>query len=405
MRQEPSEYLNRALSLVGQCDRCGTCLSVCPLFGVRDREASSARGKNMIARALAEGGIEPSPAVLAAVNFCLMCRTCVENCPSRVKTDEAMIEVRQHLADRLGVGAKYRLAGLILENRSLVKLAAAALSVLRKAGLNRLVPFGMAPDQYTRSHYLAVFGGPSVLGGRVPEAQVVAAEAKKVAYFQGCGMRMLFPAAARQTFSLLARVATPIKRENFCCGLPHLAHGLRKGFLALTKKNILLYEDVDLIVTDCASCGSTLKHAAFWFAGDPVWEERAAAFGAKVMDLTEYLAKIGYEPRRLEATITYHDPCHLIRGQGISKEPRQLLAAAGTFVEAADAGLCCGGAGTFHTDYPEEAERILARKKDGILKSGASVVVTGCPGCLIQLGKAAAANGGRFSALHISQVL
>ena len=91
-----------AKKIVSQCDRCGACLPVCPLFGARDVEASSARGKNAIARALAEGGIEPTPEVLAAVNFCLLCRACVENCPSKVKTDEAMIDVRQYLVDQTG---------------------------------------------------------------------------------------------------------------------------------------------------------------------------------------------------------------------------------------------------------------------------------------------------------------
>ncbi len=100
------ELLRNAKRIVSQCDRCGACLPVCPLFGARDVEKSSARGKNTIVRALAEGGIEPTPEVLAAVNFCLLCRACTENCPSRVKTDEAMIDVRQYLAEKTGgVGA------------------------------------------------------------------------------------------------------------------------------------------------------------------------------------------------------------------------------------------------------------------------------------------------------------
>ena len=98
--------LQNAKRIVSQCDRCGTCLPVCPLFGARDVETSSARGKNAIVRALAEGGIEPTPEVLAAVNFCLLCRACIENCPSKVKTDEAMIDVRQYLADRTGGSAR-----------------------------------------------------------------------------------------------------------------------------------------------------------------------------------------------------------------------------------------------------------------------------------------------------------
>jgi glycolate oxidase iron-sulfur subunit len=157
--------LHNAKRIVNQCDRCGACLPVCPLFGARDVESSSARGKNTITRALAEGGIEPKPDVLAAVNFCLLCRACAENCPSKVSTDEAMIDVRQYLVEKTGgVGAKYRAVGGLLKSRRLVKLTAEMLALLRKVGLNRVFPHGMAPDEYTRTHFLTAFAGPAALG-------------------------------------------------------------------------------------------------------------------------------------------------------------------------------------------------------------------------------------------------
>ena len=160
------------------------------------------------------------------------------------------------------------------------------------------------------------------------------------------------------------------------------------------------------MVTDCASCGGTLKHLAGWFAGDPGWRDRAAAFSAKVLDLTEYLVLAGYRPRaRHDLTFTFHDPCHLCRGQGIREQPRQLLAQAGRFVDMAEADSCCGGAGTFHLEHPEVAGLILERKRRNIEHTGAQVVVTACPGCLLQLTRAAEASGGRFQAIHISQVL
>ena len=402
-----AELLQNAKVLVSGCDRCGACLPVCPLFGARDIEAASARGKNAIARALAEGGIEPSPEALSAVNFCLLCRACVENCPSKVKTDEAMIDVRQCLVNRTGgAGLKYRAVGGLLKSRGLVKLAAGALAFLRELGLNSVFPYGMAPDEYTRAHFLAAFSGPAALGQPASPSQVEVTAATKVAYFHGCGMRMMFPGAAAETFSILNGTTQILRRDNVCCGLPHLAHGLRPQFLELARKNIRVYEDVDLIVSDCASCGGTLKHTASWFADDPVWKDRAAAFSGKVMDLAEYLVKVGYRPRRkVDAALTYHDPCHLARGQGIRREPRDLLRATGRFVEMEDAETCCGGAGSFHVDYPDIAAKILAKKRANIERTGAAVVVTGCPGCLIQMSKAARDSGGKFKAMHISQVI
>ncbi|MHB8770797.1 MAG: (Fe-S)-binding protein [Syntrophales bacterium] len=401
-----NELLVRAKGIVSQCDRCGTCLPVCPLFGARDVEKSSARGKNALTRLLAEGGIEPKPEVLSAVNFCLLCKACTDTCPSKVKTDEAMIDVRQYLCERTGgVGANYRLAGGLLKSRSLVGLAAGTLAVLRKLGLGRLFPHGMVPEEYTRAHFLAAFAGPAALGTTAPPSGVNLTAATKVAYFHGCGMRMLFPAASAETLAIVGSTTKVIRKDNVCCGLPHLAHGMRDEFLALGRKNIRLYEDADVVVSDCASCGGTLKHLADWFAADPAWKDRAAAFSAKVMDLSEYLVKAGYQPRRrVDAAFTYHDPCHLGRGQGIRRQPRELLAATGQFVEMAEADTCCSGAGSFHVDYPEIAAKILAKKQANIERTGVPVVVTGCPGCLIQLSKAAKASG-KFKAMHISEVI
>jgi glycolate oxidase iron-sulfur subunit len=107
----------------------------------------------------------------------------------------------------------------------------------------------------------------------------------------------------------------------------------------------------------------------------------------------------------VDTTFTYHDPCHLVRGQSIKKQPRDLLKATGKFVEMNGADTCCAGAGTFHMDYPEISSKIIEKKRQNIERSGAAIVVTGCPGCLIQLTKAAKASGGKFKPMHISQVI
>lgn len=406
-KSEDTQLLQNASQLVAQCDRCGTCLTVCPLFGLRDVEKVSARGKNTMTRALAQGGLAPTEELLAAANFCLLCQACVTSCPNKVKTDEAMIQVRQYLTGKTGgVGIKYRMLGAVIKRRGVVRLAAGSLALLRKLKLNKLVPFGMAPEEYTRQQFLSAFAGPAALGGTAAPSATAVLPDSKVAYFQGCGMLMMFPEAAARTEEIL-RTTTPLLiRDNVCCGIPHLAHGLREDFLAMARENIALYEDVDIVVTDCGSCGGTLKHLAEYFADDPDWKERAAAFSRKVMDLSEYLVKAGYQPRQqTEVTLTYHDPCHLVRGQGIKNQPRQLLKAAGRFVEMKEADRCCGAAGTFHMDYPDIARKIIGRKQDNIEQTGASVVVSGCPTCLVQLTKAAEASGGKFKAVHISQVL
>ncbi|VBB07374.1 alpha-helical ferredoxin [Lucifera butyrica] len=399
------DFLPDVHSIVSQCDRCGTCLPVCPLFGVKDIEASSARGKNNIARALTQGGLEMTPDVLAAVNFCLLCRACVETCPNKIQTDTAMMAVRQHFADRQGVSLKYKAMGNLLKRRSLVKLAAGTLRVLRKTGLHRLIPGGLVPGETTRDQFLTAFAGPASLGAPASPSPVSVSPASKVAYFHGCGMRMMFPEAVKETLTILRSISEPILVDNLCCGLPHLAHGLRADYLAMAKENIRLFETADIIVSDCASCSGTLKHMAGYFAGDPDWKDRAEAFSRKVMDLSEYLIKAGYQPRqRTGVTVTFHEPCHLGRGQGIKSQPRELLKAAAEYVEMPGADTCCGGAGSFYVDYPAVAEAVLEKKRQNIEKTGAQVVATSCPICLVQMNRAAQKSG-KFRALHISQIL
>lgn len=404
--KKSQEKLDAARALVSQCDRCGNCLTVCPLFGSKDIEMSAARGKNTILRALADGILEPTPEIRASLDFCLLCQRCVATCPAKVKTDEAMILARQYLADNAGgPPVKYRFMGSVMRRPMMIRLGAMALAVARGLGLNSLAPFGAAPDEYTRSRFLKAFSGPGALGTAAPPARAVLNSNSRVAYFKGCGMQILFPEAAAQTMELLGRVTKPVMRDNVCCGLPHLAHAMEADFLAAARENIRQFEDVDVVVSDCASCSGTLKHVGAYLVSDPEWKDRAAAFSAKVMDLAEYLVKVGYTPRqKTAAKITYHDPCHLVRGQGIKKEPRQLLSAAAEYREMADADMCCGGAGSFFTDYPDISDSIIDKKRQNIEATGADIVVTGCPGCLIQLNKAAKVSG-RFKAMHISQVL
>ncbi len=408
MEKEASTKLLRdAARMIHSCDRCGSCLTVCPLFGINEIEATGARGKNSIVKALAEGGIKPTQAVLKAVDFCLLCRACVEICPASVPTDEAMVDVRQHLTDLFGgPSLEYRVVGALLKNPVVVSIAAKSLSLLRKTGLNTMMPYGMAPEEYTRSHFLATFAGPAAIGKKAPPSDKQISPNARIAYFHGCGMEMMFPDAAVQSREIIETTAPLVDRKNVCCGLPHLAHGERKDFLALARKNIAIYDDAGIVVTDCASCGATLKNYGSFFNDDPVLKEKAEKFSQKIMDLTEYLAKVGYQPRqKTSAVMTWHDPCHLARGQGISEQPRKLLKEAGNFVEMRGAAVCCGGAGSFHIDHPETSAKILGNKQKNIEATGAALVVTDCPGCLIQLSKAAAASGGKFRAVHISEVL
>ena len=401
------ELLQKVQEIVSQCDRCGTCLTVCPLYGAKDVESSSARGKNNLALGLLQGVIKPTKQVQEAMDFCLLCRTCVDNCPTKVQTDEAMMALRQYMAHTTGsVSLEYKVLGSLMKNRLMVKLSSGALGVMRKIGVNKLIPYGVVPCEFTRDEYTAAFAGPAALGTPAGRSSASVSADTKVAYFRGCGMEMMFPDAAMRTREILATLTTPQFVDNSCCGLLHIAHGMQEDFYKMAKENIRLFENADVIVTDCASCSSTLKHFGKYFADDPEWKDRADAFSKKIMDLTEYLVKAGYKPKqKTNATLTFHEPCHLGRGQGVRKQPRELLKAAGNYVEMKGADVCCGGAGSFHIDYPEISGALLDKKRINIENTKADIVVTECPTCLVQMKKAAELSGGKFKVMRISQVL
>jgi glycolate oxidase iron-sulfur subunit len=215
----------------------------------------------------------------------------------------------------------------------------------------------------------------------------------RVGFFLGCAQSLLFAEESAATVRVLTRngctVLTP--RETVCCGMPAEGYGRRDLVLDQARQNIALFEQVDIqaIITDCATCGSTLKKYGEFFEDDPEWVERARNFSAKVRDVSEFLAAIPLEkpPGRVEARVTYHDPCHLKRAQGVWKEPRALLRLIDglELVELPEADWCCGSAGSQLITHYETSRKVLDRKIDNLEGTQAEYLASGCPGCQMQL--------------------
>lgn len=406
MKNATGNSLETIKALVNQCDRCGACVSVCPLYDLNNRESSVARGKIALARALVEGGLATNTEIAKTFEFCLLCKACTHNCPSKVKTDEVMIEARQYAAEKLGRRVKHKLISGFLGSNVLIGLVSLILHVSRKTGLSKLLR-AIVPQEHTRGHFQEMAAGPAVFpplsSAQRPGQELL--RTRKIAYYQGCAMKLFFPDAAQASINLLSKTAEVVIPSSVCCGTPHLAHGLAEQAKVLAQKNIELFAEADVIVTDCASCGSSLKEYGHRLAEDLEWSGKAKQFSEKVMGLSEYFSKVGYQPeQKITTKITYHDPCHLVRGQGIKKQPRELLQLAAEYVELPQADKCCGGAGTFYLDFPNEAQQILAEKVGNIAKTGAEIVVTECPACMMQLAKGGQQSS-KFKVMHISQVL
>jgi len=209
----------------------------------------------------------------------------------------------------------------------------------------------------------------------------------------GCAQNLLIAEESAATVRVLRRngctVITP--RETECCGMPARGYGRLDLVRTQAKHNIALFErhQVEVIVTDCATCGSTLKEYGAFLRDDAEWAARAEAFSDKVRDVSEYLAEIPLEKPagRVERRVTYHDPCHLRRAQKVWKQPRSLLGLIDglEFVELPEADWCCGSAGSQLITHYETSLKVLDRKMDHLADTKAQVVASGCPGCQMQL--------------------
>jgi glycolate oxidase iron-sulfur subunit len=250
----------------------------------------------------------------------------------------------------------------------------------------------------------------------VPRGQVwepVGQARRQVALFVGCVMSTAFAETDRATVRVLAangcRVeATP---DQGCCGALHAHSGDREMARELARRNVAAFErsNAEAIIVNAAGCGAMLKEYGHLLQDDPVWKDRAQAFARRVRDLTEWLAEIGPVPpaRRLELTVTYQDPCHLAHAQRIRKQPRDLLRRVPglKLVEMNESDLCCGSAGIYNLTHPELAGQLQARKLENAAATGAPVIVTANPGCLIQLQAGAAKRGLGVQVRHIADLL
>jgi glycolate oxidase iron-sulfur subunit len=349
---------------------------------------------------------------------CLACRACEVVCPSGVPYGHLIEAARTLIAEearpRRGwlSGRLRRLAlDVLADPRSLAR-AAAILGLYERLGLRALVhatgATRLLPRRLRRLEGLyPPFARPRYRAPAPPPAPRA-----RVALLLGCVMRVAYGDVHTATARILARqgIAVIDAPSQTCCGALHAHAGEREDARALARRNIAAFEEamVDAVVVDAAGCGAQLKGYGTLLAGDDEWGARAAVFAAKVRDVNEYLAEIaGERLGRLDLRATYQDPCHLAHAQGIRRAPRDLLARVHglQLLEMADADVCCGSAGSYNITQPEYADRLLARKLDAILATGAGAVISANPGCMLQIEAGLRARGSQLPVFHVVEVL
>ena len=387
---DESAYLN--------CIRCGLCLAVCPTYREHLDEKTSPRGRVALARMGLEGKLELSPNLIEQMYACLACMACDAICPVGIRPAELAVSLRELQEQRQPAGWKRLLFGELLPHMGRMEAATLPLRLYQVMGLRSL---------FYRSRLTRLLPGklrdlesmlPPIprrpLRQILPEVTpALGQERARVGFFLGCAQSLLFARQSAATVRVLmrngCRVITP--RDVQCCGMPALGYGRPDLVRSQAQHNIALFEqhNLDVIVTDCATCGSTLKDYGLMLGDDPAWAERAQAFSLKVQDASEYLADIPLEKPagQLPARVTYHDPCHLRRAQGVWQQPRALLRLVDglDFVELPEADWCCGSAGSQLITHYDTSLKILDRKMDNLANTGAQIIASGCPGCQMQL--------------------
>ncbi len=394
------------------CLHCGICLPQCPTYQVLEQEMDSPRGRVYLMRAAAEGRVGLTDNFLLHMDRCLGCRACETACPAGVPFGRLLEETRAQIERRvrrpLGARLFRRVALGVFPDRRRLGMLLSLGRLYQRSGLQRLA---RTTGLLARLPRLAALDGllPAVGRDRTPlPADTPAAGASRgtVALLAGCVQAELFPEVNRATVRLLARAGyrVLVPEGQGCCGALHAHWGDRRGAEARARRNVAAFGETDWVVTNAAGCGATLRDYAHLLSGEPA----AARLAARVRDVTELLAAHLPGPRQpLPLTVTYHEPCHLVHGQRVRAAPRAILAAIPGLrvVELEESDACCGSAGVYNLTQPELAGRLLARKLDRIVATGADLVVSGNPGCLLQLRRGLAERGLRIRAHHPVELL
>jgi len=391
-------------SLLRACVHCGICLPQCPTYRVLGEEMDSPRGRLYLMRAVAEGRLEATATIRRHLDLCLACRACETACPAGVRFGTLLEIARADLGSRDQPIRRRRFADLLLTvfpDPERLDWVFGLLRRYQRWGLQRLVRRSGALSRFPRLAALDALLDQAPRAEPLPEYVAARGRSRgRVGVITGCVQRHLFGDVNRDTIRLLAVAGwdVVVPRGQGCCGALELHAGEVDTFRDRSSALAAAFpDDVNWIVTNAAGCGSALREAGHWAPGGIV-----EGLAGRVRDVTELLVDSELPLRPLTLTVTYHDACHLAHGQKVRAEPRALLRRIPglTLVELADSELCCGSAGIYNVLQPEMADRLLALKLDRIQETGARVVATGNPGCLMQIAKGARARGLDLELVH-----
>jgi glycolate oxidase iron-sulfur subunit len=390
-RTDISKYYDE----ISHCNRCGFCQVACPIFRSTGHETGVARGRLALLRAIIEGRFEWNREVEEPLFDCLLCGACTANCFPAIPTSDLVIKARAQYLEKVGRKSIHRLLfDQLLPYPRRLHLAARAVALGKNTGI---------ADLARALGLLKIFGRDFVHANEIVErfptrpfrdkiktgAHSGEGQSLRIGYFVGCGVDIISQDAGYATLRLLKTIGKTIHvLENCCCGLPAWSYGDLKAAKKLADRNlsILASEEFDVIVTDCSSCASFLKNYPQLFPEAGRQHEKAAVVSARVRDMVQLIHSMEAGAPSWESepavTVTYHHPCHAARGQGISKEPGEIL-----------------------NRLPGVEYRPLPEAMENLKKTGADLLVTSCPACIMHLSYGVRKHGLSTKVCHISELV
>ncbi|HEX9109914.1 MAG TPA: glycolate oxidase subunit GlcF [Terriglobales bacterium] len=410
--------------LIDKCVHCGFCLATCPTYALWGEEMDSPRGRIYLMKlGLKEDGqVQLDPTFVNHMDNCLGCMACLTSCPSGVQYDKLIEATRAQIernyprpiAERIlrkmlfevfprPERLRWLLGPMRIYQRSGLQ------SLVRRSGLLKLLPASLSAMENLMP------SPPRNTSDRVlPERVEAQGERRlRVGLLLGCVQSVFFPEVNAATARVLAAEGCEvvIPKDQCCCGALMIHAGEEKAALDYARRTIDAFEgaQVDRVVSNAAGCGSNLKDYGYLLREDTRYAERAKAFSAKCRDISEVLA--GLEPRAarhpLPLKVAYHDSCHLQHAQAVRTQPRAVLGKIPglQILELAEAALCCGSAGIYNLVRPSPAQELGERKVRNVLATNPDIVVSGNPGCLLQLRSGLRASGSELTVVHMVELV
>jgi glycolate oxidase iron-sulfur subunit len=405
--------------LIDKCVHCGFCLPVCPTYVLWNEEMDSPRGRIYLMKMVAEGAATINETWVSHFDSCLGCMACMTACPSGVEYGKLIEATRAQIERRYTrppgeIRFRHflfsiftrpdRLRALFLPLRLYQK--AGLESLVRRMGILKLFPARLRAMEALLPRVPAQETLPELIPAQGERR-------RRVGLLLGCVQRVLFPQVNAATARVLTAEGCEVvaPKTQPCCGALLVHAGEEEQAVKFARQTIDAFEkaQVDTVIINAAGCGSNVKEYGHLLRDDPEYAARAKAFAAKCRDISEFLAEL--EPRAtrhpLRLRVAYHDACHLQHAQGVRSQPRTVLGRIPQLelLEIPEAAICCGSAGIYNLVQPEAATELGDRKAGHIAELDADTVVSGNPGCLLQLRSALARAGRKLPVRHFVELL